>query len=162
LMGGGDGLLPMEEIISSLMKDKPSNLHLVALTGKNKSLYKNLLAKFDNAVEVHSFTDKVPELFCGADMIVSKAGGLSSAEILASDLDYIIYKPLPGQEENNAKFLQANCGATIAADTKEISAKITGLCGISEASTQNKKEFFGKPKATENICNYILCRLHKN
>ena len=38
-------------------------------------------------------------------MIVSKAGGLSSAEILASNLDYIIYKPLPGQEENNAKFL---------------------------------------------------------
>ena len=95
-------------------------------------------------------------------MIVSKAGGLSSAEILASDLDYIIYKPLPGQEENNAKFLQANCGATIAADTKEISAKITELCGIYEASTLNKKEFFGKPKAAENICNYILCRLQKN
>ena len=161
LMGGGDGLLPMEEIISTLIVDKPNNLHLVALTGKNKSLYKTLLAKFGDSVEVHGFTDKVPELFCGADMIVSKAGGLSSAEILASNLDYIIYKPLPGQEENNAKFLQANCGATIATDTKEINAKIKELCGISEATDQNNKQFFGKPKASENICNYILCRLLK-
>jgi processive 1,2-diacylglycerol beta-glucosyltransferase len=160
-MGGGDGLLPMEEIISSLIKDKPSNLHLVALTGKNKSLYKNLLTKFGNDVEVYSFTDKVPELFCGADMIVSKAGGLSSAEILASNLEYIIYKPLPGQEENNAKFLQANCGATIATNIKEVNSKIKELCGISASQTEKNKQFFGKPKASESICNYILCRLQK-
>ena len=160
LMGGGDGLLPMEEIIASLIKDKPANLKLVALTGKNSSLYKKLLSKFGDSVQILKYTEQIPQLMCGADMIISKAGGLSSAEVLASDLDFIIYKPLPGQEENNAKFLAANCGATIASDTKAITNKVKDLCKLEE-SIAKERAYYGKPHAAEKISNYILGRLSK-
>ena len=160
LMGGGDGLLPMEEIIVSLIKDKPANLKLVALTGKNSSLYKKLLTKFGDSVQILKYTEQIPQLMCGADMIISKAGGLSSAEVLASDLDFIIYKPLPGQEENNAKFLAANCGATIASDTKAIAQKVKELCKMGE-NIAKERAYYCKPQAAEKISNYILGRLSK-
>ena len=160
LMGGGDGLLPMEEIIASLIKDKPANLKLVALTGKNTTLYEKLLSKFGDSVQILKYTEQIPQLMCGADMIISKAGGLSSAEVLASDLNFIIYKPLPGQEENNAKFLAANCGATIASDMKAITQKVKELCKLEE-NIAKERVYYGKPQAAEKISNYILGRLSK-
>ena len=159
-MGGGDGLLPMEEIIASLIRDKPANLKLVALTGKNTTLYKKLSSKFGDSVQILKYTEQIPQLMSGADMIISKAGGLSSAEVLASDLDFIIYKPLPGQEENNAKFLAANCGATIASNIKDITQKVTELCK-SEENIAKERAYYGNPQAAEKISNYILGRLSK-
>ena len=158
LMGGGEGLLPMEEIITSIQNKKLQNLRLVALTGKNESLAKYLMKKFNN-VEVLGFTDKVPQLMCGADVIVSKAGGVSSAEILASNLDFIIYKPLPGQEENNAKFLATNYGATIASNVEMIQEKLAALCEASDDTHIYKKENFGKPNASKELCEFVFARL---
>lgn len=161
LMGGGDGLLPMEEIIASLIKDKPANLQLVALTGKNASLYQKLACQFGKEVSVLGYTEQIPQLMCGADIIISKAGGLSCAEILASNLDFIIYKPLPGQEENNAKFLAAHYGAAVAYNIEEIRQKIRELCNLEQADCLKTEPSYGKPKAAENICTYILGRLSK-
>ncbi len=158
LMGGGEGLLPMEEIITALQNHKPENLRLVALTGKNDSLAKSLMKKFAE-VEVLGFTDKVPQLMCGADIIISKAGGVSSAEILASNLDFIIYKPLPGQEENNAKFLAANYGATIANNVANIKEEIASLCKKVSKDNINKKKIFGRPDASHEVCEFVLARL---
>ena len=160
LMGGGEGLLPMEEIVAELLKNKPKDLHLVALTGKNKNLQASLEKKFTNQLEVISFTDKVPQLMGGADIIISKAGGVSSAEVLASNLEFIIYKPLPGQEENNAKFLTAHCGATIAQTTQEIKQKVHAVCGESKVNLQASKKNFGKPQASIEICDFVLNRLN--
>lgn len=159
LMGGGDGLLPMEAIITALLESQLINLRIVALTGKNASLKQRLASKFDKQLKILGYTEQIPQLMCGADMIVSKAGGLSSAEILASNLEFIIYKPLPGQEENNAKFLEANCNAKIAHDIQEISENVRELCNKTDAGSCNDKTNFGKPQAAENICNYILGRL---
>lgn len=161
LMGGGDGLLPMEEIINSILAKAPANLQLVALTGKNASLRARLTAKFGSRVQVLGFTEQIPQLMCAADMIVSKAGGLSSAEVLASDLDFIIYKPLPGQEANNAKFLASYCGATIAASTGEICQKILSLCAEGSAEIEKAQEPYGKPLAAQKIVSHILKRLSK-
>ncbi|MDO5473965.1 MAG: glycosyltransferase, partial [Phascolarctobacterium sp.] len=127
---------------------------------KNTTLYKKLLSKFGDSVQILKYTEQIPQLMCGADMIISKAGGLSSAEVLASDLDFIIYKPLPGQEENNAKFLAANCGATIASDTKAITQKVKELCKLEE-NIAKERAYYGKPQAAEKISNYILGRLSK-
>ncbi len=159
LMGGGEGLLPMEEIVTQLLKNKPHNLRLVALTGNNQNLTKALKTKFANSVEVFSYTDKVPQIMCGADMIISKAGGVSSAEVLASNLKFIIYKPLPGQEENNAKFLANYCEATIANSTEEIAQKVQAMCLYNEEKLSQGKRFYGKPSASKEVCDFVLKRL---
>lgn len=114
LMGGGEGLLPMEKIIAALQKARVANLRLVAVTGHNEKLAESLRAKYGDSMEIYGFREDVPQLMAGADMVISKAGGLTSAEVLASDIELVIYKPLPGQEEGNAAFLHHYCGAFVA------------------------------------------------
>mgnify|MGYP000665321023 CR=1 FL=1 len=41
---------------------------------------------------VYGFTDDVPELLLAADIVVTKAGGLTAAETLIAGCNYIIYK----------------------------------------------------------------------
>ena len=43
-----------------------------------------------------------------SDLVVSKPGGLTTSESLASNLPMIIINPIPGQEEENAEFLESH------------------------------------------------------
>lgn len=154
IMGGGEGLLPMEEIISSLNNNRPENLHVVCICGNNQKLQKQLDAKFaqDDKVDIIGFTDEVPKYMKAADIIVTKAGGLTSSEVLASDLDFLIYKPLPGQELNNAAFLEEYYGAHVFHNIADLTKKINDIC----LNPAKKQHFEYKCKqSTSNICEYV-------
>ena len=122
LMGGGDGLLPMEKVLAALTKEKLPHLRIIAIAGSNGALVDKLqrLYAAHPEVDIYGFRDDVPELLCAADIIVTKAGAVTAAEVLASNLSYIIYKPLPGQEEGNAAFLVQQHGARIARRVEDI------------------------------------------
>ncbi|MNL77894.1 Processive diacylglycerol beta-glucosyltransferase [compost metagenome] len=47
-----------------------------------------------------------------SDLVVTKPGGLTTTESLASGLPIVIINPIPGQEEENAEFLE-NKGVAI-------------------------------------------------
>ena len=40
--------------------------------------------------------------------VITKPGGLTTTESLVSDLPIVIINPIPGQEEENAEFLEKN------------------------------------------------------
>lgn len=162
LMGGGEGLLPMKEIIDALLQGQQKNLHIVAVTGHNEKLAADLRTYFGDQVEIYGFVDNIPVLMSAADMIITKAGGLTSAEVLASNLDLIIYRPLPGQETNNAKFLQTNYGACIAETIADVRTQVQELCQKADVSVTSERKNFGKPLAAQNICKYILEVVLKN
>ena len=42
-----------------------------------------------------------------SDLMVTKAGGVTTSEALAAELPMVLVNPIPGQEEENAAFLQA-------------------------------------------------------
>lgn len=69
-----------------------------------ESLVKEL--NISSKVKILGFTDKVPELMSISDLVVTKPGGLTTTESLASHLPIIIINPIPGQEEENADFLE--------------------------------------------------------
>ncbi len=154
LLGGGEGLLPMESIVKRLA-EKNKKLRIIAVTGHNKKLAQNLNAMKSADIMVLGFTDDLPMLLSAADVVVTKAGGLSAAEILAVGCSYIIFNPLPGQEENNARFLQKHCGAMIAKDTADIDDYVSQI--INKQDKEDKiKHCFAKPHAAEDICRYVL------
>ncbi len=159
LMGGGEGLLPMSEIITALQRAALKNLRVVAVTGHNEALAEKLSEKYGATAEIYGFREDVPQLMAGADMIITKAGGLTSAEVLASGLDLLIYKPLPGQEEGNAAFLQQYCSALVARSTDELVQHIKN-------STANPREAaacsaHAHPLAAQQIVDYVMQRLQK-
>ena len=93
LAGGGGGMLPMEEIVGSLCNHKYENIHVVAVAGHNDGLRKKLETlqkgfakkRSDSAssLTVLGFTDSMPQLMQAADVVITKAGGVSLAECLA-------------------------------------------------------------------------------
>ncbi len=157
LMGGGEGLLPMEKIIAALHKAKLTKLRLVAVTGHNEKLEAALKEKYGDSMEIYGFREDVPQLMAGADMIITKAGGLTSAEVLASGLELVIYKPLPGQEEGNAAFLHRHCGAFVAHDMAELVAYAAGAGA--DAPKLAASRAHAHPLAAQKIAEYIWQKL---
>jgi processive 1,2-diacylglycerol beta-glucosyltransferase len=51
------------------------------------------------------FVDNVYDYMHAADVFVTKPGGLSTAEALVAQIPIVLCKPLPGQEERNARML---------------------------------------------------------
>ena len=64
----------------------------------------------EDRVRILGFTDKVPELMKISNIVVTKPGGLTTSESLASGLPILVISPIPGQEEENAQFLEERCG----------------------------------------------------
>ncbi len=160
LMGGGEGLLPMKNILQAFKGDLPAHLKIIAVTGHNERLQQSLEVFTEVPVTVYGFTDTVPELLLATDIIVSKAGGLTAAETLVAGCEYIIYKPLPGQETGNAAYLERYCGAKIAhspADVKELVCKSAAVSFEGRESARTERSLlFGKPNAARRITDYIL------
>ncbi|PIS30602.1 hypothetical protein COT42_02565 [Candidatus Saganbacteria bacterium CG08_land_8_20_14_0_20_45_16] len=107
LMGGGEGIGKMGEIVEAL---RQSNIKakLIVIAGRNKKLEKKLKTVAKSSAlptEIYGFTDKVPEIMAESDIIITKAGPGTIAEAMAMNLPIIITDWLPGQEEGNVEFV---------------------------------------------------------
>ncbi|NLO82426.1 MAG: hypothetical protein GX094_05120 [Clostridiales bacterium] len=120
-MGGGCGLLAGIEDIFHELASMDLPMQILAITGTNQALAKKLetIAKSSRIpIRVMGFVDNVAQLMEISDLLLTKAGGVTVFEALAKRLPMIIYKPLPGHERNNARFLLKH-NAAIQAKTKE-------------------------------------------
>lgn len=107
IMGGTQGLGPIRELIACL-DDASQPLQLVVICGTNRKLYSWLHrreATFRKKVHVFGFADNIHELMGIASVIVTKPGGITTAEALAKGLPMVILNPLPGQEAMNTAYL---------------------------------------------------------
>jgi processive 1,2-diacylglycerol beta-glucosyltransferase len=107
VMGGTQGLGPIREFVGALDK---SNLavQIAVATGTNKNLYRWLTRRIKTMRKktVVAFNaDNIDEFMEIAAVIVTKPGGITTAEALAKGLPMLILNPLPGQEAMNTKYL---------------------------------------------------------
>lgn len=107
LMGGGQGLGPIEELIFAINTiDSP--FQVIVVCGTNKKLRKWLEKRrtlFRKKMAILGYTRQVEMLMGISDIIVTKPGGLTTAEALAKRLPIVIVNPIPGQEAKNTEFL---------------------------------------------------------
>lgn len=103
VMGGGLGLGRMKTITKELLSHE--QFAIVVVAGKNKRLYKRLEKRQDSQLHLFGYEKNIAEIIAACDLIVSKPGGVTSAEILALGKPLIIYAALPGQENRNATYL---------------------------------------------------------
>ncbi|MFH1045952.1 MAG: hypothetical protein V1727_03195 [Candidatus Omnitrophota bacterium] len=109
VMGGGQGLGPIKEVTGQLNRVS-SPLQIAVVCGTNKRLFlwlKKRQRLFSKLTVVIGQTDNnvISELMDIAAFIVTKPGGLTTAEALSKSLPMIIIDPLPGQEKFNTRFL---------------------------------------------------------
>ncbi|MCX5700344.1 MAG: glycosyltransferase [Candidatus Omnitrophica bacterium] len=102
LMTGSFGIGPLEKAAELLSVD----VQVLVICASNKKLYKRLLKKNLPNVEVYGYIDNTEELMAVSDLIVSKAGGSTIAEVVNMDLVPIFIAVIPGQEAGNIQALK--------------------------------------------------------
>ena len=124
-----------------------------------KEVFEQLVSEnhAQNRVRVLGFTDKVPELMHIASLVVTKPGGLTTTESLASTLPMVIINPIPGQEEENAEFLVKNGVGVWIKKGDSPEEVITNLFASDELEKMKKNtEKFTKQYSTKTICEMLL------
>jgi len=127
VMGGGTGFGPIKDVVLSLDKLK-DDFQLIILCGGNKKLYNWFCRKqhkFSKPIFYFGFVDFVNQLMDFADIIVTKAGGITISESLTKELSIIVIDSIPGQEERNVTYLEKK-GAVLKADTIEDVDRLVG------------------------------------
>ncbi len=92
-----------------------AGIHLTVTVGKDEELREAIEAVALSAgkpVEIHGWTDRMPELVMSHHLLIGKAGGATVQEAIAACTPMLITQVVPGQEEGNAHLLFDNgCGA---------------------------------------------------
>lgn len=109
-------------------------------------------------VKVLDYTNKVPELMHISNIVITKPGGLTTTESLASNLPIVIINPIPGQEEENADFLVRNGVAIWIKKEDNIARVLKNLYRHPEKIDEMKKNIpnLAKPDSTKNICGILM------
>jgi processive 1,2-diacylglycerol beta-glucosyltransferase len=117
---GAYGVGPLEQLARDLLAlQKP--WQVVAVAGKAEKTHKRLEELARTAGKLPSgeprfvavgFTKDIDKYMAAADLLVGKAGGLTTSEALARHLPMVLIEPIPGQEERNADHL-LEAGAAI-------------------------------------------------
>ena len=134
LMGGGAGLGNLAELAERILAIDPA-LQLIALSGRNAVLQARLAqiaARAGPRFLVQGHTAHVERFMACADLIVTKSGGLTSAECLAAALPMVINAPIPGQEERNADYLVEQGVALKAIDPVTVEYRVRHLLADSD------------------------------
>lgn len=162
---GGEQGFGKDKIFNILktLIEKFSSLQIIAIAGKNEKLKQQFdeLVEKNNShehVKVLEYTNKVPELMSVSDLVITKPGGLTTTESLASGLPIIVINPIPGQEEENAKFVEDNeVGIWIKKDDN-IEDELYKILN-SEEKLQSMKinaRLLAKKNSTKDICEILL------
>lgn len=163
--GGGEyglGKNNIIEIFNTLINNF-ENIQIIAISGKNEKMKTNLenialKSNTKNNIKILEYTDEIAKLMSISDLVISKPGGLTTSESLASNLPMIIINPIPGQEEGNSEFLEQNkVGIWIKKhdDILDILNTILNNTENFEKMKENTKKI-AKKYATKDICEILM------
>ena len=104
------------------------------------------------------YTNEVEKYMHMADFIITKPGGLTVSESIAANLPMVIFKAIPGQEEQNADFLVGKNMAVRLKKDATCTETITELVGNKQklADMRNAIKTFSKGNSAANI--YLLMK----
>ena len=163
--GGGEfglGKTQTFKIFKSFV-ECPENIQIVAISGKNqkmKEAFENLVESLNkkDSVKILEYTNQVPELMSISDLVVTKPGGLTTTESLASGLPIVVINPIPGQEEENASYLEKNKVAIWLKKDDNVEVILKDLFSNPEKMQEMKirARLLAKKNSTKDICKILL------
>jgi UDP-N-acetylglucosamine:LPS N-acetylglucosamine transferase len=137
-------------------------IQLTVTVGRDAGLraaVEKVVAASGRTVEIHGWTDKLPNLLMGHHLLISKAGGATVQETIAAKTPMLIMQVVPGQEEGNARLLlDHDCGAL----TETSGAIVKTVAEIFRNGTQVWEKWerniagLSKPDAALVIARFIL------
>lgn len=165
--GGGEMGLGKDRTcnILKILAEDFKEVQIVAISGRNEAMFKEFkeivkVSKSEERIKVLEYTKKVPELMSISNLVITKPGGLTTTESLASGLPMIIINPIPGQEEQNAQFLEKRKVGVWLKKEDNIKEVLNSVIASDERLENMKNNIKGlaNKRSTRDICKIILSK----
>jgi len=149
-------------MLKSLISHFP-HMQVIAIAGRNakmKERFENLVSETssEKTVRILEYTNKVPELMSVSDLVISKPGGLTTTESIASGLPIVVINPIPGQEEANARFVEEKDIGIWIKKQDNVEEKLRSILNSPERikSMKINARLNAKRNSTKDICEILL------
>jgi len=159
LLSGGFGINLIERIVADLGRVK-KKFQLVAITGNNRKMLQKLQA-LAPLMPFHllpvGYTDRMDQYMAACDLVISKPGGLTTAEAMSMGLPMIVINPIPGQEDMNSDMLLEGGAGVKAMHPVDVSYKLEMVLGTPGRLQQMKRaaKKLAKPRAGYMAADFI-------
>ncbi|KAF8779662.1 hypothetical protein HU200_002411 [Digitaria exilis] len=131
LMGGGEGMGPVEETARALGEELYDNRRqrpigqIVVICGRNQVLRSTLQSlRWKVPVQIRGFEKQMEKWMGACDCIITKAGPGTIAEALIRGLPIILNDFLPGQEVGNVPYVVDNGAGMFFEDPREAARQV--------------------------------------
>ncbi|MBK8934348.1 MAG: hypothetical protein IPM76_18935 [Chloroflexi bacterium] len=140
-----------------------ADLQIVVITGRNREnllILQSLVQRLPWPVTLLPFVDNIGEWMVASDLMVTKPGGVTTAEALSCAVPMLLLGIGPGQEQANADLLvNEGCAVIGAKETAILGAQILRLLGDDERLAQMRAACWGlaRPDAAQEIARLAQC-----
>lgn len=158
VMSGGMGFGNIYENVEAI-DAVPLDVQILVICGKNEKLYQKISSmQTTKPLTVYGFVDNVDEIMDACDCLLTKPGGITTSESLAKQLPMLMIDPLPGVEDRNVEFLQANGAAIYITKTFQIADALHLLFRCPGRLDRLKESIrsIAKPHAAADLCQHIV------
>ena len=159
-MTGGVGCGHPKKICEHFIESGIEDTELYIMVGKNEKLKKSIDEEYSDTglINTVSFTKQVNLYMKSSDLLISKAGGLSTTEAATSNIPLIHLRPIPGCELENAKFFE-NFGMSVWA-SDELDAVNKAAILLNDPERMHDMERLQaeiiNPHAADDIADYVI------
>ena len=166
IVGGQFSFDALRSILQGIEQNVGAGVQFLIVAGRDAAL-KEALDRSDLGknpqVRVFGFVDNMEEIMTAADLIFSKAGGLTVSECMAKGLPMVIHQVIPGQEEDNVSYLVSRGAALKAENVSEIITSVTRLLKEKKklAAMQHAAVTIGKPRSAFDLATFVYERITK-
>lgn len=158
--GGTLGLSPATAVVRRLLQ-LSSDFQAIVVCGKNEELkneVSQLVRDRPGDFRVFGYTEEMADFMGAATILLSKPGGMTTAEALARGLPMVILDPIGGQEERNSDVLLEAGAAVKCTEVTVVAHKLKKLLENPERirrMSANARSL-GRPSAARDIARIVM------
>jgi processive 1,2-diacylglycerol beta-glucosyltransferase len=160
-MAGAYGLIGGFDAVLRAVAGEALEATLLVVAGRDEGLRRALTGAPvhpQNQLLVLGFRDDVHRLMAASDLLVSKAGGLTTSEAMARGLPMVVFRPIPGQEEHNVRLLLSRGAGVLARTVPELCRLLRELRRdrARRADMQRAARALGRPQAAATVAQDLV------
>jgi len=156
---GGLGRLP-DVARTLLAAGRPVQGVLVA--GRDERLRRTLAeVTAGSRLRAVGYVGDIRRMMAAADLVITKAGGMTLAEAMAAETPLLFYGSLPGQERRNERFASHAGIALVARDRRHLARLVDHALGDAELleTLRDRMRTYRRPDAARAIAELTLHRV---
>ena len=160
VMGGGRGMGIHYQTVRRVDRS-PAASTIDVVCGTNRHLRRLLVQnrhRFKHPLRVRGYVHNTVSLMSRANLMVTKAGGMTLAEATCTGVPLLLVRPLPGQERGNTEVMIHHGAALHVKSEYDLTRSITALLrnpGLLDMMRSNALAL-ARPHAADQIVRYVL------